>query len=66
MLSRHVVFCLFVYILLLHQCVCVGFALLKDPGSREMVEPEGSLNTPPDSGSPKRHFQEGVKEEQVC
>lgn len=38
--------------------------LVQDPGSREMVEPEGSLNTPPDSGSPKRHFQEGVKEEQ--
>ncbi|XP_070761434.1 KH homology domain-containing protein 4-like [Enoplosus armatus] len=38
--------------------------LVQDPGSKEKVEPEGSLNTPPDSGSPKRHFQEGAKEGQ--
>ncbi|XP_070702688.1 KH homology domain-containing protein 4-like [Pempheris klunzingeri] len=38
--------------------------LAQDPGSSETVEPEGSINTPPDSGSPKRHFQEGAKEEQ--
>lgn len=38
--------------------------LVEDPGSSETVEPEGSLNSPPDSGSPRRHFQEGVKEEQ--
>lgn len=29
------------------------------------MEPEGSLNTPTDSGSPQCHFQEGAKEEQV-
>ncbi|XP_019121086.2 KH homology domain-containing protein 4 [Larimichthys crocea] len=38
--------------------------LVQDPGSSDPVEPEGSLNTPADSGSPKRHFQEGAKEEQ--
>ncbi|XP_041838332.1 KH homology domain-containing protein 4-like isoform X2 [Melanotaenia boesemani] len=38
--------------------------LVQDPGSSETVEPEGSLNTPPDSGSPERHFQEGAKDEQ--
>lgn len=38
--------------------------LVQGPGSSETVEPEGSLNTPPDSGSPRRHFQEGAKEEQ--
>ncbi|XP_035538180.1 KH homology domain-containing protein 4-like [Morone saxatilis] len=38
--------------------------LVQDPGSSETVEPEGSLNPPADSGSPKRHFQEGAKEEQ--
>lgn len=48
-----------------HQCVCVGFALPKDPSSSETVEPEGSLNTPPDSGSPKHQFQEGAKDEKV-
>lgn len=47
------------------QCVYVCFALLKDPGSSETAEPEGSLNGPIESGSPKRHFQEGAKEEQV-
>lgn len=52
-----------VKLLLQHQCV--GFDLLKDPGSSETVEPEGSLSTPPDSGSPKRHFHEAAKEEQV-
>ncbi|XP_029311773.1 KH homology domain-containing protein 4-like [Cottoperca gobio] len=36
----------------------------QDSGSSETVEPEGCLNTPPDSGSPRRHFQEGSKEEQ--
>ncbi|KAK2853809.1 hypothetical protein Q5P01_006470 [Channa striata] len=36
--------------------------LVQDPGSRETAEPEGSLHS--DSGSPKRHFQEGSKEEQ--
>lgn len=38
--------------------------LVQDPGSSETVDPEGSLNAPADSGSPKRHFQEGAKEEQ--
>ncbi|XP_054463888.1 KH homology domain-containing protein 4-like [Anoplopoma fimbria] len=38
--------------------------LVQDPGSSETVEPGGSLNIPPDSGSPRRHFQEGAKEEQ--
>lgn len=38
--------------------------LVQDPGCRDTVEAEGSLNTPPDSGSPKHHFQEGAKEEQ--
>ncbi|XP_043990179.1 KH homology domain-containing protein 4-like [Gambusia affinis] len=38
--------------------------LVQDPGSSETVEPGGSLNTPPDSGSPKDHFQEGAKDEQ--
>uniref|UniRef100_A0A087YHM9 KH homology domain-containing protein 4 n=1 Tax=Poecilia formosa TaxID=48698 RepID=A0A087YHM9_POEFO len=38
--------------------------LVQDPGSSETVEPGGSLNTPPDSGSPKGHFQEGAKDEQ--
>nr|XP_046248174.1 KH homology domain-containing protein 4-like [Scatophagus argus] len=38
--------------------------LAQDPDSSERVEPEGSLNTIADSGSPKRHFQEGAKEEQ--
>lgn len=38
--------------------------LVQDPGSSETVEPGGSSNTPADSGSPKRHFQEGAKEEQ--
>ncbi|XP_018539152.1 KH homology domain-containing protein 4 [Lates calcarifer] len=38
--------------------------LVQDPGSSETVEPEGSLSTPPDSGSPKRHFHEAAKEEQ--
>lgn len=51
-------------ILLQHQCVSVGFALLKDPGSSETAEPEG-LNSPIDTGSPKHHFQGGTKEEQV-
>lgn len=30
-----------------------------------MAEPEGSLNTPTDSGNPQPSFQEGAKEEQV-
>ncbi|XP_040889936.1 KH homology domain-containing protein 4-like isoform X2 [Toxotes jaculatrix] len=38
--------------------------LVQDPGSSETVEPEGSLSTPPDSGSPKRHFHEAAKEEE--
>ncbi|XP_035484670.1 KH homology domain-containing protein 4 [Scophthalmus maximus] len=38
--------------------------LVQDPGSSETVEPEGSLNTPPDSGSPKRQFHEEAEEEQ--
>ncbi|XP_049448740.1 KH homology domain-containing protein 4-like [Epinephelus fuscoguttatus] len=38
--------------------------LVQEPGSSETVEPEGSLNTPADPGSPKRHFQEGAKEEE--
>ncbi|XP_041642316.1 KH homology domain-containing protein 4-like isoform X2 [Cheilinus undulatus] len=38
--------------------------LVQDPGSSETVEPEASLNTTSDTGSPKRHFQEGAKEEQ--
>jgi len=41
------------------------FSLLKDAGSSGTVEPGGSLDNPPDSGSPRRHFQEGAKEEQV-
>lgn len=45
-------------------CPC-WFLSLKDPGSSETVEPEGCLNASADSGSPKRHFQEGAKEEQV-
>lgn len=48
-----------------HQCVRVGCVLLKNPGSSETVEPEGSSTTAPDSGSPKRQFQEGAKDEQV-
>ncbi len=44
------------------MCVLVS---LKDPGSSATVEPEGPVNPPTDSGSPKRHFQEGAKEEQV-
>ncbi|XP_054900984.1 KH homology domain-containing protein 4-like [Poeciliopsis prolifica] len=38
--------------------------LVQDPCSSETVEPGGSINTPPDSGSPKDHFQEGAKDEQ--
>ncbi|KAM6950526.1 KH homology domain-containing protein 4-like [Lycodopsis pacificus] len=38
--------------------------LVQDPGSSETVEPEGAINTTPDPGSPRRHFQEGAKEEQ--
>ncbi|XP_059203991.1 KH homology domain-containing protein 4-like [Centropristis striata] len=38
--------------------------LVQDSGSSRTVEPEGSLNTASDSGSPKRHFQEGAKEEE--
>ncbi|XP_022604477.1 UPF0469 protein KIAA0907 homolog [Seriola dumerili] len=38
--------------------------LVQDPGSSETVEPEASLSSPPDSGSPKRHFHEAAKEEQ--
>ncbi|KAK5609474.1 hypothetical protein CRENBAI_007984 [Crenichthys baileyi] len=38
--------------------------LVQDPDSSETVEPEGSLNTPPDSGSPKHQFQEGAMDEQ--
>ncbi|XP_029353457.1 KH homology domain-containing protein 4-like isoform X1 [Echeneis naucrates] len=38
--------------------------LVQDPGSSETVEPEESLTTPSDSGSPKCHFREAVKEEQ--
>lgn len=38
--------------------------LVQGRGSSETVEPEGSLNNPADSGSPKRHFQEGAKEGQ--
>ncbi|XP_008284864.1 UPF0469 protein KIAA0907-like [Stegastes partitus] len=38
--------------------------LVQEPGSSESVEPDGSLNSPSDSGSPKRHFQEGAKDEQ--
>ncbi|CAJ1049434.1 KH homology domain-containing protein 4-like isoform X2 [Xyrichtys novacula] len=38
--------------------------LVQDPGSSEKVEAEGSPITTPESGSPKRHFQEGAKEEQ--
>lgn len=37
--------------------------LVQDPSSSETVEPEGSLNTPPDSGSPKHQFQEGAMDE---
>ncbi|XP_034413815.1 KH homology domain-containing protein 4-like [Cyclopterus lumpus] len=37
--------------------------LVEDPGSSDTVEPEGSINTHPDSGSPRRHFQEGATEE---
>ncbi|CAG5858603.1 unnamed protein product [Menidia menidia] len=37
--------------------------LVQDPSSSETVEPEGFLNTPLDSGSPK-HLQEGAKDEQ--
>ncbi|KAJ4947012.1 hypothetical protein JOQ06_009054 [Pogonophryne albipinna] len=36
----------------------------QDAGSSGTVEPGGSLDNPPDSGSPRRHFQEGAKEEQ--
>ncbi|XP_028999323.1 KH homology domain-containing protein 4-like [Betta splendens] len=35
--------------------------LVQDPDSSESTEPEGSIN---DSESPKRHFQEGAKEDQ--
>ncbi|XP_038130651.1 KH homology domain-containing protein 4-like [Cyprinodon tularosa] len=38
--------------------------LVQDPSSGETVEPEGCLNTPPDSGSPKHQLQEGAKDEQ--
>uniref|UniRef100_A0AAQ5X1E2 KH homology domain-containing protein 4 n=1 Tax=Amphiprion ocellaris TaxID=80972 RepID=A0AAQ5X1E2_AMPOC len=38
--------------------------LVQDPGSSASVEPDGSLNSPSDSGSPKRHFHEGAKDEQ--
>ncbi|XP_069561849.1 KH homology domain-containing protein 4-like [Brachyistius frenatus] len=38
--------------------------LVQDPGSSETVEPEGALNSPPHSGSPKCHFQEAAKDEQ--
>ncbi|XP_035855501.1 KH homology domain-containing protein 4-like isoform X1 [Sander lucioperca] len=38
--------------------------LSQHPGSSETVAPEGSLSTPPDPGSPRRHFQEGSREEQ--
>ncbi|XP_011486923.2 protein BLOM7 [Oryzias latipes] len=38
--------------------------LVQAPGSSETVEPEGSLTTPPDSGSTKQHSQEGAKDEQ--
>ncbi|XP_071345115.1 KH homology domain-containing protein 4-like [Trachinotus anak] len=38
--------------------------LVQDPGSSETAESEGSLSPPTDSGSPKRHFHEAVKEEQ--
>ncbi|KAM4593745.1 KH homology domain-containing protein 4-like [Odontesthes bonariensis] len=38
--------------------------LVQDPGSSDTVEPEGSLNSPPESGSPKHHFQEEGKDEQ--
>ncbi|KAM4630628.1 KH homology domain-containing protein 4-like isoform 2-T2 [Polymixia lowei] len=36
--------------------------LVQDPGSSDTVEPEGS-STSPESGSPKRHFQEEAGEE---
>ncbi|KAL6112836.1 uncharacterized protein ACO6RY_11260 [Pungitius sinensis] len=39
--------------------------LVQDPGISETVEPEGSLNTPHDSGSPRRHFQEGAKQDSL-
>ncbi|XP_071757577.1 KH homology domain-containing protein 4-like [Centroberyx gerrardi] len=38
--------------------------LVQDPGSSDTVEPEGSSTSPPESGSPKRHFQEGAEEKQ--
>ncbi|XP_060890677.1 KH homology domain-containing protein 4-like [Labrus mixtus] len=38
--------------------------LVQDPGSSETVEHEGSLNAAADTGSPKRHFQEGSKEDE--
>ncbi|XP_068608892.1 KH homology domain-containing protein 4-like [Brachionichthys hirsutus] len=38
--------------------------LAQGPGGSESVEPEGSLNTPAESGSPKRLFQDMAKEEQ--
>lgn len=38
--------------------------LVQDPGSSEGVEPEESLSTPLDSGSPKQHFLEAAKDEQ--
>ncbi|KAM9409830.1 KH homology domain-containing protein 4-like isoform 3-T3 [Pholidichthys leucotaenia] len=40
--------------------------LVQDPGSSEAVEPEGSLNTTPDSGSPSRQCQEGAKDKKPC
>ncbi|XP_029934023.1 KH homology domain-containing protein 4-like [Myripristis murdjan] len=38
--------------------------LVQDPGNSDTVEPEGSSSCPPESGSPKRHFQEGGEEKQ--
>ncbi|XP_074522869.1 KH homology domain-containing protein 4-like [Halichoeres trimaculatus] len=38
--------------------------LAQDPGSSMKVEAEDSLNNASESGSPKRHFHEGAKEDQ--
>ncbi|XP_058485070.1 KH homology domain-containing protein 4-like [Solea solea] len=38
--------------------------LVQDPSSSETAESEGTVSTPPDSGSPKRQFQEEPEEEQ--
>lgn len=46
-------------------CFCVILPSLKNPGSSQQAEPEESLNSPTDSGSPQCRVQEGPKEEQV-